>query len=150
MSSSSSGAESSADEVRISQGSFSSEGSNRERLERGQENCSHSIGEESFHSDESYDEDDHHIGAVSSEGSMSHHNLSPESRHDEAIRREEDRVLQQRLFHDTPDFVGNTADQSRLICEKLIQELDIDDYLEDKIRFWITYRKLVKNQLIKY
>jgi hypothetical protein len=186
-SSSSAGAESSADDVRISQGSFSSEGSNRERSERGQENRSHSIGEECFRSDESYDEDDHHMGAVSSEGSTSHHDSSPESRNDEAVRREEDRVLQRRLFHEnkgfvfnvdtanaikrvlkekifpkikilsgreqdylTPDFVGNTADQSRLICEKLIQELDLDDYLEDKIRFWITYRKLVKNQLVKY
>lgn len=50
----------------------------------------------------------------------------------------------------TPDFVGNTSDQSRLIGKKLIKDLDLDDYLEGKIRFWITYQKLVKNQLVKY
>jgi len=112
---------------------------------------------------------------------------SPDRRHNEAIMREQNRVLQRRIYHEnrgfeinvdtsnaikrvlkekifpkikilsgseqdylTPDFVGDTADQSRLICEKLIHELDLSAYLEDKIRFWITYRKLVKNQLVKY
>lgn len=50
----------------------------------------------------------------------------------------------------TPDFVGDPVDQSRLICDKLIHELDMSNYLEEKIRFWITYCKLVKNQLVKY
>jgi hypothetical protein len=72
------------------------------------------------------------------------------------------RVLKEYIFpkikilsgreHDylTPDFVGDSVDQSRLICEKLINELDMPNDLEDKIRFWIGYRKLVKNQLVKY
>jgi len=72
------------------------------------------------------------------------------------------RVLKERIFPKikilsgseqdflTPDFVGEASDQSRLICDKLIQELDLSDYLQDKILFWITYRRMVKNQLVKF
>jgi hypothetical protein len=49
-----------------------------------------------------------------------------------------------------PDFVGEPTDQSRNICDVLIRELQLPDDLEDRINFWITYRSLVKNQLIKY
>jgi hypothetical protein len=49
-----------------------------------------------------------------------------------------------------PDFVGKPVDQSRVICDVLSQELDLHDSLENKVRFWITYRSLVKNQLVKY
>jgi len=49
-----------------------------------------------------------------------------------------------------PDFVGKVVDQSRTICEILIRELDLPDTIEDKVRFWITYRSFVKNQLVKF
>jgi hypothetical protein len=49
-----------------------------------------------------------------------------------------------------PDFVGEATDQSRNICDVLVRELDLPDDLEDKISFWITYRSLVKNQLVKF
>lgn len=72
------------------------------------------------------------------------------------------RVLKEKIFpkikllSDTephymaPDFVGPPVDQSRNICDVLIRELDMPDELEDKIGFWITYRSLVKNQLVKF
>jgi hypothetical protein len=50
----------------------------------------------------------------------------------------------------TPDFVGRAIDQSRTICEILVRELDLPATVEEKVRFWITYRSLVKNQLVKY
>ena len=49
-----------------------------------------------------------------------------------------------------PDFVGKPVDQSRVICDVLSRELELHDSLENKVRFWITYRSLVKNQLVKY
>jgi hypothetical protein len=143
-----------------------------------------SSGEETSSGDY-YDDKEQQMGEVSSDSTS--RDSASDKRHKDAVRREEKRVLQRKLFHEdkgfvfnvdtsnaikrvlkekiypkikilsgteqdylTPDFVGDTADQSRLICEKLIHELDIDDYFEDKIRFWITYRKLVKNQLVKY
>jgi hypothetical protein len=72
------------------------------------------------------------------------------------------RVLKEKIFpkikllSDTepqymaPDFVGQTMDQSRNICDVLIRELELPDDLQDKIGFWITYRSLVKNQLVKF
>ena len=49
-----------------------------------------------------------------------------------------------------PDFVGDAVDQSRRICDILIRELNFPTSIEYKVPFWITYRKLVKNQLVKY
>lgn len=49
-----------------------------------------------------------------------------------------------------PDFVGKPVDQARIICDVLIRELDIREGLEAKVKFWITYRSLVKNQLVKF
>jgi hypothetical protein len=49
-----------------------------------------------------------------------------------------------------PDFVGEALDQSRRICDVLIRELDLPSHLDYKVRFWITYRSLVKNQLVKF
>jgi hypothetical protein len=51
-----------------------------------------------------------------------------------------------------PDFVGKPVDQSRIICEIILREIDLEDAdnLVFKVRFWITYRSLVKNQLVKY
>jgi hypothetical protein len=51
-----------------------------------------------------------------------------------------------------PDFVGKPVDQSRIICETILRELDMDvkDTVPLKVSFWITYRSLVKNQLVKY
>lgn len=72
------------------------------------------------------------------------------------------RVLKEKIFpkikllsdletqYMAPDFVGAPMDQSRNICDVLIRELELPDDLEDKIKFWITYRSLVKNQLVKY
>jgi hypothetical protein len=162
------------------QGSFSHDSDEQERFEEKSLNseCSDS------------DDDSGERGRVSSSDSSSttlRPMSSPERRHKEASQREERRVLQRKLFHDsrgfefnvdtanaikrvlkekifpkikilsgseqdylTPDFIGEVTDQSRLICEKLIQELDLSDYLQDKILFWITYRKMVKNQLVKF
>jgi hypothetical protein len=39
----------------------------------------------------------------------------------------------------TPDFVWRAVDQSRIICEILVRELDLPATVEDKVRFWITY-----------
>ena len=148
------------------------------------EDQNNSSGEETCSSDYYYDKEQQ-MGEVSSDSTS--HDSASDKCHKDAVRHEEERVLQQKLFHEdkgfvfnvdtsnaikgvfkeqiylkikilsgmeqdylTPDFVGDTADQSQLMCEKLIHELDIDDYLEDKIQFWITYRKLVKNQLVKY
>lgn len=180
------------------QGSFSSEGSGDDKFVEDRQQYSSpfkgqslqdSSGEERFSDEDSncYNDNDEHMESESSGNSMCHREDSPESRHDAAVRREEDRVLQRRIFHEnkgfvfnvntasaikrvlkekifpkikilsgreqdylTPDFVGDRADQSRLICEKIVLDLDLDDHLEDKIRFWITYRKMVKNQLVKY
>ena len=119
------------------------------------------------------------MGAVSSDSTS--HDSTPDSCHEAEVMHEEDKVLQQRLFHEDvdtsndiqwvekrffprlkfflvgnritslpPNFVGETADQSQLIYEKLIHDLDLDNYLEDKIHFWIKYHKLAKNQLVKY
>jgi len=49
-----------------------------------------------------------------------------------------------------PDFVGDAVDQSRRICDILIRELNLPNSIQYKVPFWITYRKLVKNQLVKY
>jgi hypothetical protein len=176
------------------QSSFSSERSGNDQFGE-QERIDHHIqhgssgGEEnSSGDDDSYYHSDQQGMAVSSDESMNPpQGNSAERRHELAVQREEDRVLQRMLFHEdkgfkfnvdtassvkrvlkekifpkikilsgrendylTPDFVGDKADQSRLICEKIFQDLDLEDHLEDKIRFWITYRKLVKNQLVKY
>jgi hypothetical protein len=72
------------------------------------------------------------------------------------------RVLKEKIFpkikllSDTepqymaPDFVGASMDQARNICDVLMRELEMPDNLENKIGFWITYRSLVKNQIVKY
>jgi hypothetical protein len=72
------------------------------------------------------------------------------------------RVLKEKIFpkikllsdleahYMAPDFVGAPVDQSRNICDVLVRELELPDNLQDKIGFWITYRSLVKNQLVKY
>jgi hypothetical protein len=49
-----------------------------------------------------------------------------------------------------PDFVGEAVDQSRRICDVLVRESDLPKHLEYKVRFWITYRSLVKNQIVKF
>jgi hypothetical protein len=49
-----------------------------------------------------------------------------------------------------PDFVGKPVDQSRIICDLMFREIEMPDTIECKVRFWITYRSLVKNQLVKF
>jgi hypothetical protein len=50
-----------------------------------------------------------------------------------------------------PDFIGDDcSDQSRLIAEILLEDLCLPRTLEYKVMFWITYRSLIKNQLVKY
>ena len=49
-----------------------------------------------------------------------------------------------------PDFVGKAVDQSRIICDILIWEMDRPDTIQEKVTFRITYRSLVKNQLVKF
>jgi len=50
-----------------------------------------------------------------------------------------------------PDFVGKAVDQSRLICDIILREMEMDEEnILYKVRFWITYRSFVKNQLVKY
>lgn len=156
-------------------------------------------GEDDF--EEEYSEEDSYVdgtmneemGQVSSDSSpdMSmtkkrHPNIS-ERFHNDAAKREKDRVFQRKLYNNNkgfpksvdverqikrvmkekvyprlkilsdtesqflhPDFVGKPVDQSRVICEILSQELELYDALEIKVKFWITYRSLVKNQLVKY
>jgi hypothetical protein len=50
-----------------------------------------------------------------------------------------------------PNFVDDDCtDQSRLIAEVLLGDLNLPKTLEYKVRFWVTYRSLVKNQIVKY
>ena len=50
-----------------------------------------------------------------------------------------------------PNFVDeDCTDQSRLIAEILLGDLNLPKTLEYKVRFWVTYRSLVKNQIVKY
>jgi hypothetical protein len=50
-----------------------------------------------------------------------------------------------------PNFVDDDCtDQSKLIAEVLLGDLNLPKTLEYKVRFWVTYRSLVKNQIVKY
>jgi hypothetical protein len=114
--------------------------------------------------------------------------LTIEQMHQTFIRREEERALMRRLYHEgkglqksdditwsikrslkerifpkvkilsdrehnfiAPNFVDDDcADQSRVIAEILIGDLNLPQSLEYKVQFWVTYRSLIKNQLVKY
>ena len=58
---------------------------------------------------------------------------------------------------DYPDFVSKDKEvreeQARVICEGILDYVKVRDEtmtMEKKVRFWITYRSVVKKELVKY
>jgi hypothetical protein len=50
-----------------------------------------------------------------------------------------------------PNFVDDDcADQSRVIAEILLADMNLPQTVEYKVRFWVTYRSMIKQQLVKY